>query len=75
MEARMTTHFQRVEDGRGAEGSPGDLELEHELIERAARNGRLNVFIPSEVAPDPFVEVADANPERVNNGCQIYKAN
>jgi hypothetical protein len=23
----------------------------------------------------PYVEVADANPERVNNGCQIYKAN
>lgn len=22
-----------------------------------------------------YVEVADANPERVNNGCQIYKAN
>jgi hypothetical protein len=71
MEARMTTEWKMDEALKAAR----DLELEHELIERAARNGRLNVFIPSEVAPDPFVEVADANPERVNNGCQIYKAN
>lgn len=57
---------------------------------RCLEGGRRCVYRPGHAGPhqdgrgrlwliaapgDPYVEVADANPERVNNGCQIYKAN